>query len=236
MTYFYWLINFQHCGACGPERSKANAGNVLFQLFLFLSSLFFLVSHVISLTAPETGQVIVCLVCVLLLLLIIGFDFDCLFVLHGSIERITEGVNSGEAAKAGKYSTGGIKDWTFRMISGPRERNIWILDTAAAQANELRGQVDWLVHDGDAAFFAFPFFLFLMALVAPFFFFSYHGNLFYSFSFSSLSLQRLFVFPTFSSRFCLFAVAFSLALQSDLPLAISKFSDTLFDIQIAILH
>jgi hypothetical protein len=49
------------------------------------------------------------------------------------------------------------------MISGP-EKGYLDLDTAAAQANELQGQVDWLVHDGDAAFFRiFPSF-FLMAL------------------------------------------------------------------------
>jgi hypothetical protein len=42
------------------------------------------------------------------------------------------------------------------------------LDTAPAQANELRGQVDWLVHDGDAAFFAFSFFPFLLLLLMAF--------------------------------------------------------------------
>lgn len=50
------------------------------------------------------------------------------------------------------------------MISGPEKGYFGSmdLDTAPAQANELRGQVDWLVHDGDAAFFAFSFFPFLL--------------------------------------------------------------------------
>jgi hypothetical protein len=51
-------------------------------------------SHVISLTTPETEQVIVCLVCVFMAFF--AFDLVCFFICiysiiqHGLMERITE--------------------------------------------------------------------------------------------------------------------------------------------------
>lgn len=58
------------------------------------------------------------------------------------------------------------------MISGPEKGYFGSLDldTAPAQVNELRGQVDWQVHDGDAAFFAFSLsFLLFNGLLLPYF-------------------------------------------------------------------
>ncbi|KAL7896093.1 hypothetical protein HDV63DRAFT_235592 [Trichoderma sp. SZMC 28014] len=82
------------------------------------------------------------------------------------------------------------------MISGPEKGYFGSMDfdTAPAQANELRGQVDWLVHDGDAAFFAFsssfPFLLLFNGLLLPFSRFILVILYF--------DLQRLFFFLVFS--------------------------------------
>lgn len=118
------------------------------------------------------------------------------------------------------------------MISGPRERNIWISTPRQRKLMNCEGRLIGWSMMVMPPFSHFPFFV-SNGPCCPLFF-SYLGN-FVSFPF--ISIFAAVVFSYFlSSRFCLFAVAFSLALQSDLPLAISKFSDTLFDIQIAILH
>jgi hypothetical protein len=110
----------------------------LFGSISFLSGSFVfslsLVSHVVSLTAPETEQVLVCRVSLALLSLISALACICSFRFAWVRSERSWGDNTGEAAKAGKYRRDkGL--WTFRMISAPRGI-ILDLDTSAAQANE----------------------------------------------------------------------------------------------------
>lgn len=110
--------------------------------------------------------------------------------------------------------------------------DLWISTTAPAQANELRGLVDWLVHDGDAAFFAFSLSLLpssFNGLLLPYFPPIFVISFFAAAVFFSFALCLLFSFQ-------LFAVTCRWHCKSDLSLAFPNSPDTLFDIQIALLH
>ncbi|KAL6822108.1 hypothetical protein J3E69DRAFT_317628 [Trichoderma sp. SZMC 28015] len=114
-------------------------------------------------------------------------------------------------------NTGGIKDWTFRMISGLRERNIWISTPRQRKLMNCEGRLIGWSMMVMPPFSHFPFFV-SNGPCCPLFF-SLTLVIFFSFPF--IFIFAAVVFSYFlSSRFCLFAVAFSLALQSDLPLAI----------------
>ncbi|KAM6486273.1 hypothetical protein HDV62DRAFT_270133 [Trichoderma sp. SZMC 28011] len=91
-------------------------------------------------------------------------------------------------------NTGGIKDWTFRMISGLRERIIWISTPRQRKLMNCEGRLIGWSMMVMPPFSHFPFFV-SNGPCCPLFF-SYLGNFFFLFL-SSLSLQRLF-FPTFS--------------------------------------
>jgi len=98
--------------------------------------------------------------------------------------------------------------------------DLWISTTAPAQANELRGLVDWLVHDGDAAFFAFS-----LSLLPS----SFNGLLlpYFPSILVILCLQRLFSFLlTFVCSWVFITVCchLSLALQVWFIIGFSKFS------------